>query len=90
MFELRKRGSDWFVGIDYVTQTLLQMRTRKNSDQPVRIAVECPETPCELRLDRFNMRVLAAIGSDTRYLSRCENGDQRCGPPLTAARSSTP
>ena len=80
VFELRRRSGEWFVGIDYVTQTPLQMRTRDKADQPVRVAVGCPDRPCEMTLSAFIRLVNGALGKDNPFLSQCnKDRDQVCG-----------
>lgn len=79
VFELRKRGTDYFVHVEYVTQSLEQMRRvgARPVDPLQRLEVTCTGAnharvkPCELSLDTFNDRVADAIGVPNPFLSSC-------------------
>jgi 4-phytase/acid phosphatase len=87
VFELRERAGQYFVRIDYVAQSLLQMRGDPNRPptEPFRFNVVCPGergttlSPCEMPLDKFNQVVAKALGPDNPFLSRCTpDGNQVC------------
>jgi hypothetical protein len=81
VFELRLRNGQYFVRVEYVTQSLSQMRNKEGG--AYRLAVrgpDCGPSPalCEMPLATFNKRV-DAIG--TELLSRCDGGKQTCSKP---------
>jgi 4-phytase / acid phosphatase len=89
VFELRKGpqgpGSDR-VRIEYVTQSLDEMKNspEKGQPSPFRVRTTCrddasrPLSPCVMTLKSFNNLVEKAIGPHNPFLSRCEQGKQTC------------
>ena len=80
VFELRKRAAGWFVRVEYVTQSLSQMKNGPVSDA-FRLRVlgpDCiqPGNYCEMPLATFNQRVSKSIGQ--AFLSHCEGNTQSC------------
>lgn len=73
VFELRQRtDGTYFVRVEYVAQSLLQMRTGP-TDQAFRLAVDGPacqqKRPCEIPLSHF--RELIEAGIRPEFLSTC-------------------
>jgi 4-phytase/acid phosphatase len=83
VFELRKHSDGvWFVRVEYVTQSLDQMRDGPtNKAFPLAVdGMACSQKrPCEIRLETFEKLVAKRIGS--QFLSTCTNGEPRCGAP---------
>jgi 4-phytase/acid phosphatase len=91
VFELRQRGGNYFVRIQYVTQSLSQMRQATTSEPrpsptPYRLEVDCRDqngkySPCgDMSLDDFNTRVKNAIGDNNQFFSRCQTDGQQVCP----------
>jgi 4-phytase / acid phosphatase len=87
VFELRERPGGYFIRVNYVAQSLLQMRgdPKRPPTNPFRFSVTCHDergaslNPCELPLDTFNKLVTKALGPDNPFLSRCgADGNQIC------------
>jgi hypothetical protein len=88
VFELRQRAAKHFVRIEYVAQSLLQMRGDPNRPptDPFRFRVTCRDDdvtldPCEMPLktfDKIATRALKALGPDNPFVSRCVEGQQVC------------
>jgi 4-phytase / acid phosphatase len=88
VFELRERAGQSFIRIDYVAQSLLQMRgdPKRPPNEPFRFNVTCPGergtnlSPCEMPLDKFTRLVTNALGpAPNPFLSRCtSDGNQVC------------
>jgi len=77
VFELRQRGADYVVRVEYVTLSLQQMRNKADLDKPFRLLVRGPDCdykfgPCEISLVNFNYRVKHSV--DERFLSTCTLG----------------
>jgi hypothetical protein len=87
VFELRKRPGGYFIRVNYVAQSLLEMRgdpTRPPAG-PFRFNLTCSDeknarlNPCEMSLDKFNQLVTNALGRKNPFLSGCSaNGNQVC------------
>jgi 4-phytase/acid phosphatase len=82
VFELRKRSQGWFVRIEYVTQSLEQMR-KGSVINAFRLRVkssDCIQSGnyCEMSLDAFNNRVSQSIGKGKSFLSKCDGNTQIC------------
>jgi 4-phytase/acid phosphatase len=82
VFELRQAdSSDYKVRIQYVTQTLNQIRNAPRETAPFRVQTRCGdanETPCEMSLRDFNKLVTNALGNYKPFLSHCWDGNQVC------------
>jgi hypothetical protein len=82
VFELRQTSpSDYSVRIQYVTQSLNQIRNAPQQDDPFRVKTTCgdgKESPCEMSLRDFNKLVTNAIQNYKPFLSRCRDGKQVC------------
>lgn len=85
IFELWKTGTEYEVNIEYVFQSLLQMRdgSPRPPSNPFRLKLACgdpskqhPDYPCVLSLAEFNKRVANAIGTNNEFLSRCKKGEK--------------
>jgi Histidine phosphatase superfamily (branch 2) len=85
VFELRQTGpSDYKVRIQYVTQSLNQMRAPCEQNSPYRVLTTCggengkDVSPCEMSLERFNAIAGKVIETYNQFLSRCQDGKQVC------------
>jgi 4-phytase/acid phosphatase len=85
VFELRETGlSDYKVRIQYVTQSLNQMRVPCDQSPPYRVLTTCSDengkdvSPCEMSLERFNAIAGKVIETYNQFLSRCRDGKQVC------------
>jgi 4-phytase/acid phosphatase len=82
VFELRQTSpSDYSVRIQYVTQSLNQIRNAPQQADPFRVKTTCgdgKESPCEMSLRDFNKLVTNAIQNYKPFLSRCQDGKQVC------------
>lgn len=91
VFELRQRGADYRVDIEYVTQSLDQMRDAPGSCKPFdpepcpdgckpyRLQTTCGGAgPCEMSLRDFNKLAGEVITKYGIFLSKCQNGRQTC------------
>ena len=88
VFELRQRGpSDYWVDIEYVTQSLTQMRDPSSPGEPFHIQTTCRDnanhllTPCKMTLKVFNDVVGTAIKNYDQFLSGCQDNKQVCPKP---------
>jgi 4-phytase/acid phosphatase len=95
VFELRQRSSDYVVRIEYVTQSLSQIRNPTSEGEPYRLPVGCRDqdgrylSPCEMSLDRFNRLVESAVGRKNQFLSGCQNRRQVCAVTADAETAPT-
>lgn len=87
VFELRQAApSDYRVRIQYVTQSLNQMRNAPKPGDPYRLQTSCPGdngndvSPCEMRLKTFTDRITTVIEKYGDFLSRCKDGQPTCSP----------
>ncbi|MEY2508971.1 MAG: 4-phytase / acid phosphatase [Verrucomicrobiota bacterium] len=86
VFEVRERAGEYFVRIEYVAQSLLQMRgdPKRPIDAPFRFRVACHDAdggtldPCEMRWKIFKQVANNALGPDNTFLSRCADGQPVC------------
>jgi 4-phytase/acid phosphatase len=87
VFELRERAGKYFVRIEYVAQSLLQMSgdPGRPADAPFRFNVTCYDqnntrlNPCEMSLDSFKTVAGNALANSTPFFSRCTaDGQQVC------------
>lgn len=85
VFELRQTGqSDYKVRIQYVTQSLEQMRAPREQDQAYRVLTTCGSengknvSPCEMSLEKFNVAAGKVVETYKQFLSRCQGGKQVC------------
>jgi 4-phytase/acid phosphatase len=87
VFELRERAGKHFVRIEYVAQSLLQMRgdPKRPPAAPFRFNVTCYDqdnprlNPCEMSLDSFKTVAGKALGENNPFFSRCSaDGQQVC------------
>jgi 4-phytase/acid phosphatase len=85
VFELRQTGqSDYKVRIQYITQSLEQMRNPRERDQPYRILTTCggenatKVSPCEMSLETFNAAADKVVESNKEFLSHCQGDTQVC------------
>lgn len=85
VFELRQMGdSNYKVRIQYVTQSLEQMRSPRAQDQPYRVFTTCSGengkevSPCEMSLETFNAVAGKVVQSYKEFLSHCEGDKQIC------------
>lgn len=87
VFELRQRAGKYFVLIEYVAQSLLQMRgdPKRPITAPYRFSVTCsdgsptPLNPCEMPWETFRQVANTALGDGNNpFLSRCVDGQQVC------------
>jgi 4-phytase/acid phosphatase len=85
VFELRQTGpSDYKVRIQYVTQSLEQMRAPRKQDQPHRVLTTCggengkDVSPCEMSLETFNLAAGKVVETYKQFLSRCQGAKQVC------------
>ncbi len=85
VFELRQRAGQYFVRIEYVAQSLLQMRgdPKRPPTDPFRFSVTCHDergtlNPCEMPLVTFEKLATKALGSNNPFVSRCADGQQVC------------
>ena len=92
VFELRQRSDGtYFVRVEYVTQSLEQMRNKSDLDKVFRLAVDGPaclqKHPCEIPLKTFQQFVEARMGRE--FLSRCNSAippQQTCGVASSGRR----
>jgi 4-phytase/acid phosphatase len=95
VFELRQTGqSDYTVRIQYITQSLNQIRGASYQGKPCDaeeckfhyVPTTCADddgkdvTPCEMRLKTFEDRVTSIVGKYGDFLSRCKDGQPTCSP----------
>jgi hypothetical protein len=85
VFELRQTGqSDYKVRIQYVSQSLEQMRAPRKQDEPYRVLTTCRDEngndvcPCEMSLEAFNVTAGKVVETYNQFLSRCQDGKQVC------------
>jgi 4-phytase/acid phosphatase len=85
VFELRQTGqSDYKVRIQYVTQSLEQMRAPREQDQPYRVLTSCggenekDVSPCEMSLETFNVAAGKVVETYKQFLSHCQSGKEVC------------
>jgi hypothetical protein len=85
VFELRQTGqSDYKVRIQYITQSLEQMRNPHKQDQPYRVLTTCggenatKVSPCEMSLETFNAAVGKVVESYKEFLPHCQGDTQVC------------
>jgi 4-phytase/acid phosphatase len=87
VFELRERAGRYFIRVNYVAQSLLQMRgdPKRPPDVPFRFNVTCYDqdntrlNPCEMSLESFKTVAGKALGNNNPFLSRCTaEGQQVC------------
>ena len=82
VFELRQTSpSDYNVRIQYVAQSLNQIRNAPQQADPFRVKTTCgdaKESLCEMSLGDFNKIVTNAIQNCKPFLSRCWDGKQVC------------
>jgi 4-phytase/acid phosphatase len=84
VFELHQTGQFYKVRIQYVTQSLEQMRFSRERDQPYRVLTTCGGengediSPCEMSLDAFNVAAGKIVEMYKPFLSRCQGGTQVC------------
>ena len=85
VFELRQTASsDYKVRIQYVTQSLEQMRAPREQDQPYRVFTTCGGdngkeiSPCEMSLETFNATVGKVVETYKEFLSHCQGDKQVC------------
>jgi 4-phytase/acid phosphatase len=82
VFELRKRGTDRFVQVYYVSQSLRQMGQESIVfSTPLRLVAQGPECQgqpgvCRIPLDKFNELANRVVKPE--FLSRCQDGEQVC------------
>jgi 4-phytase/acid phosphatase len=85
VFELSQTGqSDYKVRIQYVTQSIEQMRAPRQQDQPFRVLTSCGGesgteiSPCEMSLKTFNVVAGKVVEKYKEFLSHCQGGKQVC------------
>jgi hypothetical protein len=82
VFELRQTSpSDYNVRIQYVTQSLNQIRNAPQQADPFGVKTTCgdaKQSPCEMSLRDFNNLVTNAIQNYKPFLSRCQDSKQVC------------
>src|SRR4030095_98493 len=80
VFELRLRDGAYIVRVEYVTQSLYQMRYPSKYDVPFRLRVQGDDCdyrlrPREIPFAKFKQRVALAV--DQRFLSTCSQGSMQ-------------
>jgi 4-phytase / acid phosphatase len=84
VFELRQRNGEWFVRVEYVTQSLSQMKNGPVGDAfRLRVfSADCSSSGsyCEMPLPTFIDRVNRSLGTNNPFLSRCIGNNQTCLP----------
>jgi hypothetical protein len=85
VFELRQTGqSNYKVRIQYVTQSLEEMRAPRKQDQPYHVLTTCVGdngkeiSPCEMSLETFNANVAKVVETYKEFLSHCQGDKQVC------------
>jgi hypothetical protein len=85
VFELRQTVQfDYKVRIQYVTQSLEQMRAPRDQDQPYRVFTTCggedgkEVSPCEMSLETFNAAAGQVVERYKEFLSHCQGDKQVC------------
>ena len=79
VFELRQSApSDYWVHIEYVTQSLAQIRDLPPLAEPLRLQTTCSDGPCDMSLPAFNQVVEKAIQNYKKFLSGCKDDQQDC------------
>lgn len=86
VFELREGPRGYRVRVNYVAQSLLQMRGKSDRPptEPYRFKVVCQDEkgaaldPCEISLHQFEAVVAGALGDNNPFLSGCANGNEVC------------
>jgi hypothetical protein len=90
VFELRQTSpSNYNVRIQYVTQSLNEIRSAPQQADPFRVRTTCgyaKESPCEMSLRDFNKLVANAIQNYKPFLSRCQGW--QAGLPLDFRRKA--
>lgn len=80
VFELSERNLEHWVRIQYVTQSLSQIRNAPKPAEPYRLLTSCGVdcAPCEMSLGKFRNIAEAIIKSYCPFLSTCPGGKQPC------------
>jgi hypothetical protein len=80
VFELRGGSPDYRVRIQYVTQSLGEIRNAPQPGDPYRVPTTCGNNsgPCEMSLGEFNKIAGEVIKNYGPFLSNCQNGKQTC------------
>jgi len=92
VFELRAGSPDYKVRIQYVTQSLNEIRDAPKPGDPYCIRTTCLDdngkdvTPCEMSLGTFNKVAGDVIKAYKPFLSGCNDGTQVCPAPPAPSR----
>jgi 4-phytase / acid phosphatase len=84
VFELREGSPDYKIRIQYVTQSLNQMREAPKPGDPYRVQTTCggknrkDVPPCEMTRQAFNDLIKKAINKYSEFLSGCQDDRQVC------------
>jgi hypothetical protein len=80
VFELRGEHPDYRVRIQYIAQSLGDIRNAPQPGDPYRLHTTCGDesSPCEMPLGDFNKIAVDVIKNYGSFLSNCQNGKQAC------------